>query len=63
MVDPVKEFGQVDVHHHACARLHVRSSGSHRIVRTPSGPEAVAVFAKARIDQGLQHLQHLQECS
>jgi hypothetical protein len=45
------------IHHHAFARLHTRPCGSHRIVRTLSGPEAVAVFAKARIDQGLQHLQ------
>jgi hypothetical protein len=57
VVDPVEEFRQVHVHHHALARLHVRPRGLDRIVRTPAGPKPVAVFAEGGVDQGLQHLQ------
>ena len=38
VVDPVKEPGQVHVHHHALARLHVRPRGLDRIARSPPGP-------------------------
>ena len=57
MVDPVEELLQVHVHHDPPPRLHVRLRGQHRIVRTPPGPEAVAVLAEGGIKQRLQHLQ------
>jgi hypothetical protein len=57
VVDPVKEFGQVDVHHHSFARLDVRPRGFDRVVRTPARPKPVAVFAEGGIEQRLQHLQ------
>lgn len=39
------------------SRLHVRLGGQHRILRTPPGPEAVAVLAEGGIKKRLQHLQ------
>jgi hypothetical protein len=57
VVDPVEELRQVHVHHHALARLHVRTGGLDRVVRPPAGPKPVAVFAEGGVDQRLQHLQ------
>jgi site-specific DNA recombinase len=57
VVDPVEELLQVHVHHDPPSRLHVRLRGQNRIVRSPSGPEAVAVLAEGGIEQRLQHLQ------
>jgi hypothetical protein len=44
VVHPVKELGQVHVHYHALAPLHIRTSSLHRIVRTPPGAKPVADF-------------------
>ena len=57
VVDSVKELGQVHVHHHALARLHVRRRGFDRIVRTAPRSKPVAVVAEAGVDLRLQHLQ------
>lgn len=57
VIDPIKELGQVHVHHHALARLDVRPCGLDRIVRAPARSKPVAVFAEGGVDQRLQHLQ------
>ena len=57
VVDPVKELLQVDIHHDAAAFLHVGLCATHRVVRPPSGPEAVARIREGRVEQRLQDLQ------
>ena len=56
VVDPVKEFGQVYIHHHAFARLHVGPRGLDRVVCPSARSEPVAVLAEGGIDLRLQHL-------
>jgi hypothetical protein len=57
VVDPVKELLQVNVHYDPPAGLDVRLRGKNRVVRTPSGPEAVAMLAEGGVENRLQHLQ------
>src|SRR5450756_2836593 len=57
VVDPVKELLQVDTHHNAAALLHVGLRATYRVVRPPSGPEAVACIREGWIKQRLQDLQ------
>jgi hypothetical protein len=57
VVDPVEELLQVHVHHNPPTGLHVRLRGKHRILRTPTRPEAVAVLAEAGVQNRLQYLQ------
>jgi hypothetical protein len=57
VVDPVEELLQIDVHHKAAAFLHRGLRAKHGVVRTPSGPEAVACIREGRIEQRLQDLQ------
>ena len=57
VIAPIKELGQIHVHHHALARLDVRPCGLDRIVRAPARPKPVAVLAEGGVDQRLQHLQ------
>jgi hypothetical protein len=56
-LDPVEELLQVDVHHKAAAFLHIGLRATNRVVRTPSGPEAVARIREGRVEQRLQDLQ------
>jgi len=57
VIDPVEKFLQIDIDHHPVAVLHVALCSQHRVVRTTSRPEAVAVFGERRINLGLQDLQ------
>ena len=56
VVDPVKEFLQINVHHNLAPRLYIRFGGFHRVLRASARSKAVAVFAQCRVNQGLQHL-------
>ena len=53
VVDPVKELGQVYVHHHAFTRLDELACGFDRVVCSSAGAKPVAVLAEGGVDQGL----------
>jgi hypothetical protein len=57
MIDAIKEFLQINIYHDPPTRLDEPLRGYYRIMSTPPGPEAVAVFAERRVKQRLQHLQ------
>jgi hypothetical protein len=44
VIDPVKELLQINVHDHSATGLHVRLRGKYRVMRTPSGTKAVAMY-------------------
>src|SRR5690606_41276733 len=55
--DPVEDLLLVPVRHGTAAGLHVRLSCKYRLVRSAARPEAVAMFARGGIKNGLQHLE------
>jgi hypothetical protein len=57
VVDPVEELLQVDIQHNAAALLHVGLRATYRVMRQPSGPEAIACIREGWIKQRLQDLQ------
>ena len=57
VVDVVKEFGDVHVHHPVLATLDVLLRCPDRIVCAPSRSESVAVLAEVGLEDRLQHLQ------
>jgi len=61
LVGPVKEFGQIKVHHHALARLNVGPRSLDRIVCPSARTKPVAVFAECGVDQGLRNTEQLHK--
>ena len=57
MVDPVKEFGDVYVHHPIFARLDVSLCCVNRIVGTFARSKTETPGLKRRVEDGLEHLQ------
>ncbi len=57
VADLIKELFQIHVNNAQSSRLYARLCSKHRIVRTPSGPKALAVLAECRVKDRLQHLQ------
>ena len=78
VADVVEELLQVPIDHDPPSSLHMRLRGQHRVLRTPTRPETVAVLAESKVQNRLQNLQqclldvvvtnlredfHLQECA
>src|SRR5947208_8460666 len=57
VVDPVEEFGQVDIHDKPIAFNDVGLRLRHRVVSGAARPEAVAVLAECRVPPRLEPLQ------
>jgi hypothetical protein len=52
VIDPVEELLQIHIDHHPVAVLHVALCFEHRVVRTASRSEAIAVFGERRVNLG-----------
>lgn len=57
VVNPLKELGEVCIHHYAFALLNVASRGLDRVVCPSTPTKPVTMVAEGGINQGLQHLQ------
>jgi hypothetical protein len=57
VINPVKEFLQIDIDHHPVSVLHVTLCLQHRVLRSAARPEAVTRFREGRINLRLQDLQ------
>ena len=57
VVDAIKAFLQINVHHNRVARLHLLLRLEHRVLCPPSGSKPVTVLTETRVNHGLQHLQ------
>ena len=57
VIDPVEKLLQINVNHDPPTGLHEPLRSHYRIMRTPPGPEAVAVL----LNVGSSRLQHLQQ--
>ena len=57
VIDPIKEFLQIDIDYYPVAFLRITLCLKHRIVRTPARTETITAFGERRINQWLKNLQ------
>ena len=57
MIDPIKEFLQIDIHHNSASRLNVGLRTNNRFLCAAPRSETKAVLAERRVQQRLLDLQ------
>jgi hypothetical protein len=58
VINPIKEFLQINIDYYPVAFLRITLCLKHRIVRTPARAEAITAFRERRINQWLKNLQY-----
>ncbi len=58
MIDPIKEFLKIEVHHPAMARSDVLLRLGYRLMRRAFRPKPVTVFGERWVPSALQNLHH-----